>query len=538
MIEVAHKEYSKDPNGFEKLLIDAEKPFERIEDGKLRHPANSPAWKLVDFKWLDFGSEPRNLRLALSADEVNPHGPKQPGDDIGTYLAPLIEDLKLLWENGVEFYDVYREVFNLRMVLLWTINDFPAYGMLLDIPGKSKDGLNARRDLVDLKLRSELAPISSEKKIFIPHACYTLTKEEKRCVLKTLSRIKLFLIAIRSVLPKHVRYAITRLCIFFNSVCNKVLDAQQLEKLEEDIVDPSDVRWSVVLTPPQRDFEDRYNDDELGDTILRCEGIPNDMPDVDFNNDLDDNISTYPTPPPPLSIRFHLQTSPSLAVRRIEASCTVRQAADDEPSTIVELESCRRRTKPSRVVNPSRAASRIKELTFKFSGSVAGLFGDSFPFLGVDSIEGHNRVSGKGFPTTGPRIKAGNVVIHRGLHVTRPLVVACVPSGRRNCVRIGTDVRGSHLSGFWSWSLVVEGRTRLIYASFGSTRLICASFGITRLIGVSFGITKLICAFYGTTRLLCRVRAQLGADRREAGRMREGHMDASDFLIASADVFC
>ncbi|KAA0045347.1 hypothetical protein E6C27_scaffold316G001260 [Cucumis melo var. makuwa] len=51
------------------------------------------------------------------------------------------------------------------------------------------------------------------------------------------------------------------------------------------VEDPSDVRWSVVLTPPQRDFEDRYNDDELGDTILRCEGIPNDMPDVDLNND-------------------------------------------------------------------------------------------------------------------------------------------------------------------------------------------------------------------------------------------------------------
>ncbi|KAL0556822.1 hypothetical protein IC582_005339 [Cucumis melo] len=454
-------------------------------------------------------------------------------------------------------------------------------GTLLDILGKSKDELNARRDLVGLKLRPELAPISSEKKIFIPPACYTLTKEEKLCVLKTLSRIKvpegyssnirnlvsmidlklnslkshdchvliqqLFPIAIRSMLPKHV---LTRLCIFFNSVCNKVLDAQQLDKLEEDIVvtlclfekyflpsfftimihltvhivrevklcgpiylrwmypferfmkvikksvrnryrpeadpvglgtrksqdhldtsnigrplsmgvpfkpeqellrqahryvmentidvstelevgnsgvsdnlrwiahgphpfvitysglaingcryhtkssekdrsvqnsgvslvaktmqvssskdknpvigdisfygviqeiwelnyntfnvsvfkcdwvqnsgdvridelgytlvdlnrvghksdsfilasqakqvfyveDPSDVRWSVVLTPPQREFEDRYNDDELGDTILRCEGIPNDMSDVYLNNDLDENVSTY-----------------------------------------------------------------------------------------------------------------------------------------------------------------------------------------------------------------------------------------------------
>ncbi|KAA0054858.1 transposase [Cucumis melo var. makuwa] len=53
--------------------------------------------------------EQRNLRLALSADGVNPHGPKQPGDDIGTNIAPLIEDLKLLWKNGVECYDAYQE---------------------------------------------------------------------------------------------------------------------------------------------------------------------------------------------------------------------------------------------------------------------------------------------------------------------------------------------------------------------------------------------------------------------------------------------
>ncbi|KAL4032733.1 hypothetical protein IC575_005815 [Cucumis melo] len=47
---------------------------------------------------------------------------------------------------------------------------------------------------------------------------------------------QLFSITIRLVLPKHVRYAITRLCIFFNFLCNKVLDAQKLDKLEEDIM--------------------------------------------------------------------------------------------------------------------------------------------------------------------------------------------------------------------------------------------------------------------------------------------------------------
>ncbi|KAA0047435.1 hypothetical protein E6C27_scaffold498G00280 [Cucumis melo var. makuwa] len=149
--------------------------------------------------------------------------------------------------------------------------------------------------------------------------------------------------------------------------------------------------------------------------------------------------------------------------------------------------------------------------------------------LSVDSIEGHNRESGKGFPTTGPRIEAGNVVINRGLHVTRPLVVACVLSGIgivcrwtlkftvRYVVVIGLDIDHGVWSGKDDGLVWTEG-TRLICASFESTRLICASLGITRLIGVSFGITRLICAFYGTTRLLCKGTAR--------GRPTRGKKDA------------
>ena len=58
-------------------------------------------------------------------------GPKQPGNDIDVYLAPLIEDLKMLSEEGVECFDGSREeTFTLRALLLWTINNFPAYGNL------------------------------------------------------------------------------------------------------------------------------------------------------------------------------------------------------------------------------------------------------------------------------------------------------------------------------------------------------------------------------------------------------------------------
>ena len=42
-------------------------------DGKMRHPSDSPSWKVIDHRWPDFAAEPRNLRLAISADGINPH---------------------------------------------------------------------------------------------------------------------------------------------------------------------------------------------------------------------------------------------------------------------------------------------------------------------------------------------------------------------------------------------------------------------------------------------------------------------------------
>ncbi|KAE8666190.1 hypothetical protein F3Y22_tig00112505pilonHSYRG00022 [Hibiscus syriacus] len=69
----------------------------RANNGMLSHPRDSPSWKLVDRTWKEFGEEKQNLRLALSAD-----GPKQPGNNIDVYLAPLIADLKLLFDHQSE----------------------------------------------------------------------------------------------------------------------------------------------------------------------------------------------------------------------------------------------------------------------------------------------------------------------------------------------------------------------------------------------------------------------------------------------------
>ena len=42
--------------------------------------------------------------------------------------------------------------------------------------------------------------------------------------------------ALRSVLPKHVRYTISRLCIFFNKLCTKVVDVPKLNEVHNELV--------------------------------------------------------------------------------------------------------------------------------------------------------------------------------------------------------------------------------------------------------------------------------------------------------------
>ncbi|XP_038695451.1 uncharacterized protein LOC119992730 [Tripterygium wilfordii] len=189
----------------------------RAIDGKLRHLADSPSWKLVDEKWPTFTSDPRNLHLALSANGINPHsslsstysccpvllitynlppwlcmkrkfmmlsrlisGPQQPGNDIDVYLAPLIEDLQILWDVGVDAYDANKkEFFNLRAVLLWTIIDFPAYG---NSAGYTVKGYNACPycSVNTPKCR----PKHSRKNAYMGHRQWLPSNHEFRCQAK------------------------------------------------------------------------------------------------------------------------------------------------------------------------------------------------------------------------------------------------------------------------------------------------------------------------------------------------------------------
>jgi hypothetical protein len=66
-------------------------------------------------------------------------GSKAPGNEIDVYLQPLVEDLQELWNEGLITYDAStQQTFQLHAALLWTINNFLAYGNLFGWSTKGK----------------------------------------------------------------------------------------------------------------------------------------------------------------------------------------------------------------------------------------------------------------------------------------------------------------------------------------------------------------------------------------------------------------
>ncbi|KAG8383964.1 hypothetical protein BUALT_Bualt04G0068600 [Buddleja alternifolia] len=255
--------YSKDDNKLQRLYTSAEHMRwhkESLgEEGKLLHPRDGEAWKHFDCTHPTFVAETRNVRLACSTDGFSPHnqtsrpyscwpvivtpynlppwmcmdhpymfltllvpGPRSPGKSLVVYLQPLIDELKTLWNDGVETYDVSKaQNFQMRAALMWTVSDFSAYGMLSgwsthDHPYRyQKDNFTKGRIETDSSIirltgeelevavaslpnieppkickRRDLELKEVNGKYIKPKASYTLTKEERLKVLKWIKNLR------------------------------------------------------------------------------------------------------------------------------------------------------------------------------------------------------------------------------------------------------------------------------------------------------------------------------------------------------------
>ena len=143
--------------------------------------------------------------------------------------------------------------------------------MLLNVKGKSKDSLSSRLDMVELGIRTTLAPIEKDSRMYLPPSCYTMSRKEKQNFCQFIKDLKvpegyssnlrskvnmqelklqnmkshdchvlmqqILPVALRGNLQKEVGIAITKLCYFFNKLCSKVVDPSILDDLQMHIVE-------------------------------------------------------------------------------------------------------------------------------------------------------------------------------------------------------------------------------------------------------------------------------------------------------------
>ncbi|XP_073226903.1 uncharacterized protein [Cicer arietinum] len=255
----------------------------------LRHPSYGKAWKHFDDVYPDLASDPKNLRLGLCSDGFTPYiqasaspyscwpviltpynlppemcmtkpylfltclipGPSNPKQNTYVYLQPLIDDLQRLWSNDILTYDIStKQNFIMKACLIWTINDFPAYGMLSGwgTQEEVKEVLQKNRDEKDgqpyIYTWQEISEVVSnfpkvteigwKKKL---NGCLDVEKGTIHGMKSHDCHVfmeSLLPIAFHS-LPKFVWKPLTELSRFFKDLCCNTLRLDNLVKLNDNI---------------------------------------------------------------------------------------------------------------------------------------------------------------------------------------------------------------------------------------------------------------------------------------------------------------
>ncbi|GJS28378.1 putative reverse transcriptase domain, ribonuclease H-like domain, aspartic peptidase domain protein [Tanacetum coccineum] len=267
------------------------------EPGKMQHPVDGRAWKDFDTKYSDFAAEPRNVRLGLAADGFNPFGNLSQSYSmwpviLTTYnLPPWCETIDVA--TGLKF--------NMRAMVLWTINDFPARSSLSGWSGqvtrscppyvmhieknvlesilntllmndKSKDTAKARQDLKSLGIRSGLwLGQNKNGKCSKPQAAYSFTPADRKKFCQFIKGVKLpdgfgsnfkhkvtdndtnitglkshdchimmqrlLPYGLQQYLPPDVAKPLIELCLFFKQICSQTLMVDDMLKAQSKVID-------------------------------------------------------------------------------------------------------------------------------------------------------------------------------------------------------------------------------------------------------------------------------------------------------------
>ncbi|XP_071681915.1 uncharacterized protein [Lolium perenne] len=142
-------------------------PHPDDDDDMMVHPCDGEAWQQLDKDEPNFASDPRSVRLVMATDGFTPYsltaasyscwpvfvsplnlppdvitrpeyiflalvipGPEHPGTKLNILMQPLADELSKLWA-GVRTWDAYgKQNFDMKAAQLWTIHDFPAFGMV------------------------------------------------------------------------------------------------------------------------------------------------------------------------------------------------------------------------------------------------------------------------------------------------------------------------------------------------------------------------------------------------------------------------
>ncbi|CAL5428865.1 unnamed protein product [Camellia sinensis] len=163
----------------------------RVDNDILRHPSDGEAWKAFDKQhpitsysmWpvilMPYNLPPwKCMKEPYCMMSLLIPGHSAPGRDIDVYLQPLIEELKNLWEHGVQTYDASNEqIFRMHAAVMWTINDFPAYG---NMSGWSTKGYlacpNCNNNALSQGLRSKIGYMGARR--HLPENHTWRTKED------------------------------------------------------------------------------------------------------------------------------------------------------------------------------------------------------------------------------------------------------------------------------------------------------------------------------------------------------------------------